>query len=432
MKTVFSSLQWLFFILAQAIITPIAIGHSFHMSPQEIAELLQRTFLVIGVSGLLQTLFGHRLPISEGPAGLWWGVFIIYAGLVASGSLSTARGLQELEMGMLICGALFILLGLLKWMEPVKKLFTPLVTGTYLLLLVSQLSGSFVKGIAGIGYSSGHFNGKVAACACIVVIISIFFSKSNVKFLNSYSLLLSLLIGWALFGLLGLTKHDSYSGQWISVPKWFAWGLPQFSSGILVTSIFIGLLLLANMVATINVVEKTYKNAKVSTTPIPFNRVTVMMGINTWIAGIFSAVACVPISATAGFILTTKIYQRLPFLIGSMIMLVVSFFPALTHFFANLPAPVGYATMFLPFSSLIAIAFNEYRLLNFTENTSLIISISLMIGIGSLFIPASALTGLPSLLTTILNNGLVLGMIVCMILERVLKNKEAAPLRRDH
>lgn len=67
-EIVFSTIQWLAFILAGSLVAPLAVGNALHLPPADIAMFMQRTFLLIGVSALLQTLFGHKLPMMEGPA----------------------------------------------------------------------------------------------------------------------------------------------------------------------------------------------------------------------------------------------------------------------------------------------------------------------------------------------------------------------------
>ncbi len=425
MKLTFSSLQWMVFILAGSLVAPIAIGDAFGMTQAETADLLQRSFLIIGVSAILQALFGHKLPINEGPAGLWWGVFTVYAGIVASGALTVADGLQQLTAGMLISGVLFLLLGMFRIISSVRALFTPLVTGTYLILLVSQLSGSFIKGMLGIGYLQEGADSKVALTSLFILVLSIVLGKSRVKWLRSYSILISLLLGWGLFKILNLTKETMHSNTTFAFPELFAWGMPELSSGTIITSLFVGMLLLTNMVASINVVEKAYETEKKDYKPINYNQSSIMMGINTWIAGLFSAVASVPISGAAGFILTTKMFSKLAFIIGNALIILISFFPPLTFFFAGIPAPVGYATIFLPFSSMIGLAFKEYKAELKSENNLFIISTSLMVGIGSLFIPAAALKEWPNIIVTLLSNGLIMGMLTCMILEQFYKRRKS-------
>ncbi|MED4399936.1 purine/pyrimidine permease [Metabacillus fastidiosus] len=424
MKHFFSSTQWTFFILANIVVIPVSIGFAFGLSQTEIAYLLQRTFFVVGFTSLLQGFFGHKLPLNESPAGLWWSVFLIYAGFAATGAKSADIVLRSLEMGILMSGILFLLLSTFKLMDQIKKLFTPLVTGTYLILLVTQLSGPFMKGIFGIGYLSKGFDGAVAVCAIITLIFSVVLAKSRFKLLSSYSVLISLAFGWILFAIVGITKPLSLQvNEWISFAKPFEWGTPVFDIGIMLTSLFTSFLLLTNLVASADVVAKvTERKEKVN-----YNRAGFVMGINHIISSCFSTVGAVPIAGVAGFISTTKIKEKLPFLIGSTVIMVMSFFPIIMAFFASIPVPVGYATLFLSISSLIGIGLREYTHIFKKEHAVSIACLSLMAGFGTMFLPAEALAGLPDGLTSILNNGLIIGIFICILLEQILREKQVSP-----
>ena len=80
MRQGIAGFQWMAFMVAGSIVAPIAIANLFGLSPEESAGFVQRTMFILGAAGLLQGLFGHRLPINEGPAGLWW-AFVLYGGL---------------------------------------------------------------------------------------------------------------------------------------------------------------------------------------------------------------------------------------------------------------------------------------------------------------------------------------------------------------
>ena len=102
----------------------------------------------------------------------------------------------------------------------------------------------------------------------------------------------------------------------------------------------------------------------------------------------------------------------------------MSFFPMITLFFSSLPIPVGYATVFLSFSTMIGIGLKEYQSVMKDERKLFIIGLSLMAGMSSMFIPPLALAHVPRFLVTLLNNGLVLGVILCILLEQGLKISE--------
>src|SRR5690606_13742089 len=355
MKVFFSSLQWLAFIIASCVVAPIAIAALYGMDPGETARFVQRTFFVLGISGLVQVYFGHRLPINEGPAGLWWGVFIIYAGLGPTLYGSGEETLRVIEAGILVSGFLFMLLSALGIIERLSTLFTPVVTGTYLILLSLQLSGSFLNGIFGVGYQwSETVDLKILVICLFLIFFTFVFAEKGPRAIRQYSILISLALGWAIFAMFGLTeKTNATSDKWIEVPDLFAFGLPTFDGGMVTTSILVTLLLLTNMIASVRVVEQVLQSQKVPLEKTRYRQAGFMAGINQLFAGLFSAVAPVPISGAAGFIATTKINSRLPFIVGSFILVGISFLPTVMNFLSGLPAPVGYATVFIIFANLM-------------------------------------------------------------------------------
>ena len=108
--TSFSILQWFVFLLANAIALPIIIGGIFHLSIEDISTLMQRTFLVVGVSSFIQAWFGHRYPIADGPAGSWVSIFVILGQVAMHQGQSAKDVLQLLEGGLIIAGILLFVL----------------------------------------------------------------------------------------------------------------------------------------------------------------------------------------------------------------------------------------------------------------------------------------------------------------------------------
>lgn len=421
MKLGFASLQWFAFILASAIIAPLSLGVAFQLDVAETASLLQRSFFVIGITSILQVLFGHKLPIIEGPAGVWWGVFLIY-GSIAVQIGDSSFIWQQLIMGLFISGLIFILLGIFKQLNRLKSVFTPVVTGTYLLLLVGQLSGPFLKGMFGIGYFNENVNGKVAFTSLIIIFISIVLSKSKQKWLSRYSILWSLVIGWALFKWLGLTKPLQLEAELMSIfPEIFPFGYPKFNFGIIITVVISTLLLLTNMLASIEAVQ-TVLNEKNKENR--YHEASIIMGLNQIIAAIFSSMGNVPISGSAGFILTTKMKEKLPFILGALMMSILSFIPGLMIVLASIPAPVGYATIFIAMANMGALGLSELTRANSSFQQLFIVGLSLMVGLGVNYIPNEAVSQLPLSIRTIVNNGLILGVVTCILLENIMKAKE--------
>src|SRR5579875_1716528 len=145
------ALQWLLVTLPITILVPLVLAQLLRLPPRQTAEFIEASLLVTGVGSLLQGLWGHRLPLSEGQAGLWWAVFIALVGSAGAFGRSGVWVMRNLEGGVGLAGVLVCGLGLLRQARRVRVWFGPAVTGTFLSLLAIQISGTLMGGIVGNG-----------------------------------------------------------------------------------------------------------------------------------------------------------------------------------------------------------------------------------------------------------------------------------------
>ncbi|MEN1966698.1 purine/pyrimidine permease [Lentibacillus sp. N15] len=418
MKLIFSSLQWALFILTSSVVIPVAIAADYGLDSFETIEFVQRTLFVLGLAGLLQTFFGHHLPVQEGPAGLWWGVFSLYAGLGVVLFGSHIETLRVLQYAFLLSGVIFILLSIFGLVEKLARLFTPTVTGIYLILMVIQLSSSFVQGMFGLEGPDDTVHTNVLVLSFIIIILSYLVMK--IPKVGHYTVLFSIIFGWLLFSLFGLSEPVAKVHAFIKLPTIFAFGSPRIEANMIFMVIFITLLLLANMLATVRVVQQVMERHHVAVEKNRFKQAGLISGVNQLLGGMFSAIGAVPVSGSAGFIATTKITSKLPFIIGSVIIIGISLFPPFTAFVAAIPKAVGYAAIFPIFASIISIALQEFEAAKNKRILFQVAGISLFSGIGTMFIPSDAFATMPPTLVSILSNGLVFGAIIAVITEVIL------------
>jgi xanthine/uracil permease len=415
MKTTIASLQWFLFIVSNSIIVPIVIASQYGLNSSDSIEFVQRTLFVLAISGLLQVLIGHRYPIMEGPAGVWWGVFSLYAslGLVLFGS--QGETLRVLQFALLASGIIGILLSVFGLVNKLARYFTPPVIGTYLILLVAQLSGSFLKGMLGIEGGDNTVKPLVALGSIVIVLLSFWFTSHRI--FNRLNIVLSIGIGWGLFALMGLTKPIDVQDELFYIPHLFVFGAPRIEWSMVLTSLFVTFILITNMLASIKVVESVFaqKGERIERNTI--KRSGIISGVSQLLGGSFSAVGAVPISGSGGFISTTGIVQRRPFIVASILLLFVSLFTPLTSFISSLPAAVGYAAIFPVFASMISLGMNEFKQAKNEEHALKRAGIPLLAGIGVMFLPPEAFSSLSPILTTLLSNGLVFGTMIALSLE---------------
>jgi xanthine/uracil permease len=421
MKNLFGGVQWAVFLLASSIAAPIAIASVFGMDGGDTALFVQRTIFVLGVACLIQAAIGHKMPINEGPAGLWWGIFIVYAGLIGMMYPTMDASLQALQSGLIYSGILFIVFAYTGLVDKMKKLFTPTITFIYLLLLVLQLSESIIKGLLGIVAEGDPIDGVIVFGAVLVVLLTFYLMGHKVAWVNRYSVLLAISAGWLVFFLLNKAPSIAYGeGSVFSLPKMFVFGPIVWDSGMFVTALFLTILLIANMMASVRVMETVLKNEFSIVKEDRVKQASVASGINQMLAGVFSSIGPVPISGAAGFVSATRTPSLKPFMIGGLLVVLVSLFPDIMALLAALPAPVAYAVIFAIFTKMVEMAFNELTEAEDQQRAYKVSAFGLMIGVGLMFVPPESMVNLPGIIAATLSNGLIVGTMAAIAIEQLL------------
>ncbi len=435
LDTGIGSLQWFIFLLANSLTIPIIVGQVFQLSPVEISGLMQRTFLVVGVSSLLSGWLGHRLPIPDGPAGIWLGVFVLMGQMaVAQGIGKTGGSLQLLEGAMLLTGVFLIIIGLAGWMNKLLKLFTPLVNGVYLTILGFQLSGMFLKGMIGISNSSTKIQPGVVIISFVIFIFVLALSVWGKGWLKSYAVLIGMVVGSIAFVLVNGSQPMPKTSSIISLPDVFAWGIPKLDAGMFVSSIMVAFVLISSIIASVAAMLQVFgekgtghTNEKEERKKGSLKSSGIISGINTILSSVFSTVGVVPFSVAAGFVRMTGQSRMRPFYIASIVLAVISFFPKVYSLLAMLPGPIAYAAMLASFTSMAGIGISSVLKEPLDQRRMTILSTALSLGTGVMFLPQAVFSALPTVLQYVFSNGVMVGMLVALIFEQIWRQKKVEP-----
>ncbi len=412
-----SILQWLIFLLANAVALPVIVGDLFHLSEAEISTLMQRTFFVVGLASFLQGWLGHRLPIADGPAGSWVGVFTILAYAAIEQNQNLHETLQVLELGMIITGVILILLGATGLVQRILSIFTPIVTGTFLLLLCFQLSGVFLKGMLQVKEAGAQLDLFTTCIAFIVFFTVIILSVAGKGWMKGYAVLIGIGLGWTLFFITGHIEKTTVSSHIVSLPEIFSWGVPKWNTGMAVSTILMVIILISNTIAALTAVNQAiYNETKMASGQL--NRGTFAGGIAHILSSVFSTVGVVPLPVSAGFIRLTKQKRTAPFLIACLTLVMISLFPIITHYLALLPGSVASAALLASFVQLIGISFQNIARVPFHERSLTILGIGVLLGSGVMFLSSGVFQNLPSIIQYVFGNGLFVGTVAVIILEQ--------------
>jgi xanthine/uracil permease len=410
-----AGLQWLFFMFANTVVIPLTIGGAFDLSSVEVASALQRSFIYTGTACILQAVFGHKYPLMEGQSGLWWGAILSLCASASSAGISLTELGGGLALGIIISGALVIILGALGMGQVLERLFTPVVMGTVLFLLASQLIVIFTKGMLGLGTAT-QIDIPTAGLSVLLIILVVWINLKGPGVIRNFSILIGIVTGWVVYALFfpSTPTNPSTSTELFQL---FPWGKPSFSFGLILMAVITGLVNTTNTMASIKGIEPIIKT---KTTNNQYRRSFVLTGINSIVSGLFGLVPYAPYISSLGFLQSTLIFDRAPIVIGGALFIVLGSVPALSQLFSTLPISVGDAVLFVAYLQLFSGALTNLNGIRFNQRTIYRIAAPVLLGIAIMNIPAEMFGSIPMLVRPLLSSGLLVGILLAIVLENTI------------
>lgn len=192
--------------------------------------------------------------------------------------------------------------------------------------------------------------------------------------------------------------------------------MPTFDPGIAITGVLISFVLLANLLASLTAMSKATDRA---IDRKDFDRGVVFNGVSNILAGIGASVGTVPFAASTGLVKMSGVAAKKPYLIFCLMMIGISFFPQVGALIARIPHAVGYAVLLAAFTQLLVIGLQEIKKLELDQRDSFVIGLTILIGAGVAALPDTALAALPDLARYVFGNALIVGIIICVLMEHV-------------
>lgn len=412
-KTWLAGTQWLLFMFANTVVIPVSVGSALHMDAVQIAGFMQRSFLLTGLVCLMQVLFGHGLPLLEGPSGVWWGVVLsVIAGAREAGiSLAVAGG--SLELGIILSGLSIMILGALGMGRVLRKWFTPVATSVFLILLATELISIFFRGMLGLT-NGPEIVLPTAALSCMLVVVVLVVNVKGHRAIRNFAILIGIALGWIVYRLGLQPAPPTVAASFHSLGALFAWGPLAWQWGIVITAVLTGLINASNTVATLESVEPLFG---VRPTDAMYRRSFLVTGFATLLSGIFGVVPYAPYTSSIGFLRGTQIYDRLPFVIGSALFVLLGLWGQAGAFFSTLPVSVGDAVLLVAYLQLFGSALQKLSGIVFTVRSIYRIALPTLLGIAVFTTPPGAFLSLPEAVRSFLGNGLLVGVAVAVVLE---------------
>lgn len=407
--------QWAFLVFPTLIIFAVLCGTALNLNTPQQVRLLQMGLLIYGAASCVQTLWGHRYPVVEGPATA---LFLTFLALVPHG-LPSIQGGTILGAGLL---CLFVLIGKL---DRVISLATPNVIGVILLLISFTLLPRVAENMTGISAAHPEGSAMIFLVSLLLTLTMAVFSFWFKGFWRSIGMLLGMLLGTFIFAIVGkLELVQLQNAAWIAFPSNWIPSTPSFYWPACIAFALAYLAVMVNSIGSFHGIAKVTDEKRL---PGSIRRGLFVNGLSGIACGLFGVVGTVSISVSPGVVLANRVASRFAITYFGAILIVAAFVPKLSALLSMVPGPVVGAAFCVALAGQIGAGIAIVTGKGFESRDYFVVGLPVMLGTTVGILPKSFYTAIPEALQVLLNNGLIVGIVVVLLMEHVLLRKTSTP-----
>ena len=419
-ETLFAALQHLLAIFVAIITPPLIIAGALKLDIETTSFLVSMALFASGVSTFIQCRriggIGTGLLCIQGTSFSFIGP-IISAGLTGGLPVIFGACMAASTVEMLISR-------LLKY---TRKIITPLVSGIVVTLIGMSLIkvGITACGGGAVAKSNGTFGSfEHVGLAALVLLLIIFFNRSSNRYLRMSSIVIGLVIGYAVawcMGLVDFSSVQSYGGFNIPVP--FKYGLSFDWSAFIALG-------LVYLITAIEAYGDITANSLISGEPVEGKTFVkrasggiLADGFNSMLAGVFNSFPNSVFAQNNGMIQFTGVASRYVgyYIAGFLILL--GLFPAVGLVFSLMPEPVLGGATLLMFGTVASAGIRIIAAQTIDRKATLVMALSFSLGLSVELVP-EILSQLPETVRNIFSSGITTGGVTAILANALIRIKE--------
>lgn len=419
-ETLFAALQHLLAIFVAIITPPLIIAGALKLDIETTSFLVSMALFASGVSTFIQCKriggIGTGLLCIQGTSFSFIGP-IISAGLTGGLPVIFGACMAASTVEMLISR-------LLKY---TRKIITPLVSGIVVTLIGMSLIkvGITACGGGAVAKSNGTFGSfEHVGLAALVLLLIIFFNRSSNRYLRMSSIVIGLVIGYAVawcMGLVDFSSVQSYGGFNIPVP--FKYGLSFDWSAFIALG-------LVYLITAIEAYGDITANSLISGEPVEGKTFVkrasggiLADGFNSMLAGVFNSFPNSVFAQNNGMIQLTGVASRYVgyYIAGFLVLL--GLFPAVGLVFSLMPEPVLGGATLLMFGTVASAGIRIIAAQTIDRKATLVMALGFSLGLSVELVP-EILSQLPETVRNIFSSGITTGGVTAILANALIRIKE--------
>ena len=416
----FAAIQHLLAIFVAIITPPLIIAGALKLDLETTGFLVSMALFASGISTFIQC---RRVgPIGTGLLCIQGTSFSFIGPIISAGTL----GGLPLIFGTCMSASVVEML-ISRVLKYTRRIITPLVSG----IVVTLIGMSLIKvGITACGggeaaKADGTFGAfRYVGLAVMVLVLIIFFNRSNNRYLRMSSIVIGLVIGYVVawfMGMVDFSSIQSYGGFNVPVP--FRYGLAfDWSSFIALGLIY--------MITAIEAYGDITANSMISGQPVEGETFVkrasggiLADGFNSMLAGVFNSFPNSIFAQNNGMIQLTGVASRYVGYYIAGFLIVLGLFPAVGLVFSLMPDPVLGGATLLMFGTVAAAGIRIIASQEINRKATLVMALSFSLGLSVELVP-EILNQLPDALRNIFSSGITTGGLTAILANALIRIKD--------
>lgn len=399
------SVQW--FVLCIAVVaTSVFVAQG---TPEDKLFYAQKLFAVMGIAGLVQVVWGHRLPLVVGPAA------VLLVGVLSS--LGAGADSSAIYSSVAMGGVLVTLLSIGGLMRYVQRLFTPRIIVVILMLIAFTLTPTIANALVFSGGSEDErMFGLIFAVVGVVAMVVLNRTLRGVA--KSLVIPIALVAGSVAYFILFDTPE--HTGSAASLEGMFIEEF-TFDWGLVVAFVICYIALIINDIGSM---ESLGAMLGIKDMDRRTKRGIRLTGIMNIVAGGMGVLGPVNYSMSPGVIASTGCASRYALIPATVILALCGLSPDIIWVLTAIPAPViGVILLFLMGTQLAA----SFEMLQSTQSArtfsdGLTMGLPLMVAMLFQLMPKGIA---PAVVEPLLGNGFAMGVITVIVMEHILNRSNS-------
>ena len=423
----FSALQHVLAGLVGIITPPLIIGATLGMG-EWLPYLISMSLLASGIGTFLQANrvwgIGAGMICMQGTSFAFLGVSIA-GGVWVKSQGGGPQDIMAMLFGVNLVAALVPVV-VSRFIEPLKQLFTPIITGTVITLIgISLLKVSVINWGGGQGAADFASPANIALGAGTLGIIVLLSCARN-RWLRLSSIVVGIGAGCIAALMTGQFHFQPPGDTWLRLPALFPFGF-QFSASIFLP------VAMVSLVCILEAVGDLTANCMISKQSIEDSAFRSRLkggiladGISCMVAAMLCAFPNTTFAQNNGVIQMTGVASRYVGRYIGVILILLGLFPPFGELLRQIPTPVlGGATMVM-FGCVVAAGIRIITQKPLTRRDMLIVGLAFGIGLGSEAVP-EILAHFPPLIRDVFGSAATSGGIVAILLNLLMPREKIAP-----